>query len=139
MKNYDDIINLPHPASTKHPRMPVENRAAQFSPFAALSGYDAAIAETGRLTDERIALAESAMAALDMKLSMLADMAADHPEITIIYFQPDELKQGGAYVTVTGPVKRIDEVERVIVLMNDTRIPIADMLDIEGALFKDLQ
>lgn len=136
---YDDIIHLPHHTSTTHPRMSRENRAAQFSPFAALTGYDAAIAETGRLTNERVELAQGAAAALDAKLALLADMAADHPEVTVTYFRPDEKKQGGAHVAITGMVKRVDDVERTIFLASGEVIPITDILDIESALFKGLE
>lgn len=109
---YDDIIDLPRHVSTTRPQMSRENRAAQFSPFAALTGYDAAIRETARLTDEKIELGEGAVADLDMKLGMLADLIDDHPEIAMIYFRPDEKKSGGSYVTVAGALKKIDEYER---------------------------
>ena len=135
---YDDIIGLPHHVSATRPRMSLENRAAQFTPFKALTGYEDAIEETGRLTGRRIELAEGAIEALDMKLAMLADMMDDHPHIAVTYFRPDEKKQGGAYVTATGAVKRLDEVERVIVMMNGEKIALADVLDIEGELFEAL-
>lgn len=135
---YDDIIDLPHPVSARRPQMPRETRAAQFSPFAALTGYEDAIEETARLTDERIELAEGRVADLDIKLNILADRMVDHPSIAVTYFQPDEKKQGGAYLTAAGAVKKIDDVERVIVLMSGERIAIADILEIEGALFEDL-
>lgn len=135
---YDDIIHLPHHVSATRPRMSLENRAAQFTPFKALTGYEDAIEETGRLTGRRIELAEGAIEALDMKLAMLADMMDDHPQIAVTYFRPDEKKQGGAYVTATGAVKKIDEVERVIVMMNGEKIALADVLDIEGELFEAL-
>jgi len=135
---YDDIINLPHHVSATRPQMPSANRAAQFSPFAALTGYDAAIEETGRLTDERIELDEHTIDALNMKMSILADAISDHPKISVTYFRPDERKAGGAYVTVTGAVKKIDDYEGVIVLMNGKKIKIEDILDIECELFKDL-
>ncbi len=135
---YDDIINLPHHVSRTHPKMSSANRAAQFSPFAALTGYDAAIKETARLTDKRIELGENAMAALDMKLRMLADIIADHPEIAVTYFQSDKKKQGGAYVTDIGSLKKIDDYEGNIVLMSGKKISIEDILDIECELFKAL-
>lgn len=135
---YDDIINLPHHVSATRPRMSSENRAAQFSPFAALIGYDEAIKETARFTDERIELDESTIAALDMKLRMLADMIAEHPEIAVTYFQEDEKKEGGEYVTAIGAVKKIDDYKRIIVLMNGEKIKLKDILDIECDLFKSL-
>jgi len=127
---YDDIINLPHHVSATRPRMPIANRAAQFSPFAALTGYDAAIAETARLTDERKELSDDMLETLSMKLGMLEDVIADRPEVSVTYFQKDEKKEGGAYITVTGAVKKIDYYEGVIVLVNGKKINIRDILDI---------
>lgn len=132
---YDDIIHLPHPVSGTHPQMSSSHRAAQFSPFAALTGHDAAIRETARLTNQRIALDEDAKTALEMKLNMLQDMAADHPQVAITYFQPDDRKTGGSYVTATGAIKNIDTYERAIVLMDGLRIAIEDTLEIESELF----
>lgn len=136
MENYDDIINLPHHVSSTRPQMSMLDRAAQFSPFAALTGYDAAIKETGRLTDEKIELDEDTKAALDMKQSYLIEMIDEQPEITIIYFLPDARKAGGAYVTVTGNLKRFDEYERLLILTNGKKIPMDDIVDIECDLFK---
>ena len=133
---YDDIIHLPHHVSATRPHMSLENRAAQFTPFKALTGYDDAIEETGRLTGERIELADGAIDALDMKLAMLADLMDEHPHIAVTYFRPDEKKQGGAYVTATGAVKKIDEVERAIVMMNGEKIALADVLDIGSEIFE---
>lgn len=135
---YDDIINLPHHVSASRPQMSRENRAAQFSPFAALTGYDAAVKETARLTDERMELDEDAISVLDMKLSILTDRIAAHPEIIVTYFQEDERKTGGAYGTVTGAVKKIDSYERVVVLMSGEKIAIKDIYDIECEIFKAL-
>lgn len=95
MEKYREIIDLPHHVSKTRPQMPMSDRAAQFAPFAALTGYDAAIKETGRLTDERIELDEEALTALDMKYQLLMDALDDKPEVTITYFQPDERKAGG--------------------------------------------
>ncbi|MBS7306486.1 MAG: hypothetical protein KIG43_00190 [Eubacteriales bacterium] len=136
--NYDDIINLPHHVSSTRPQMSMLDRAAQFSPFAALTGYDAAIEETGRLTDEKIELDEDTKAALDMKQAYLIEMIDEQPEITIIYFLPDARKAGGAYVTVTGNLKRFDEYERLLILTNGKKIPMDDIADIESDLFKGL-
>lgn len=135
---YDDIIGLPHHISTKHPAMSRAKRAAQFMPFKALTGYDAAVIETARLTDSRIDLNEDAIAALDEKLRILADRAAEHPDITVTFFLPDEKKDGGAYISAAGVLKRINEYERIIVLMNGDRIAIGDVLDIESGVFRDL-
>lgn len=136
---YEDIINLPHHVSTTRPQMSMLDRAAQFSPFAALTGYDAAIKETGRLTDEKIELDEDTKAALDMKQTYLIEMIDEQPEITIIYFLPDARKAGGAYVTVTGNLKRFDEYERLLILTNGKKIPMDDILNIDGKMFTSLQ
>ncbi|MDR1542542.1 MAG: hypothetical protein LBU32_32115 [Clostridiales bacterium] len=139
MKNpYDDIINLPHHVSKTRPQMSRANRAAQFAPFAALTGYDAAVKETARLTDAKIELGESAIADLDVKLSMLTDMVADSPMLAVTHFRPDGKKDGGAYVTSVGTLKKIDDYERIIVLMTGEKIRIEDVLDIESELFENL-
>ena len=135
---YEDIINLPHHVSKTRPQMSMLDRAAQFSPFAALTGYDAAIKETGRLTDEKIELDEDTKAALDMKQAYLIEMIDEQPEITIIYILPDARKVGGAYVTVTGNLKRFDEYERLLILTNGKKIPMDDIADIESDLFKGM-
>lgn len=135
MENYDDIINLSHHVSSTRLQMSMLDRAAQFSPFAALTGYDAAIKETGRLTDEKIELDEDTKATLDMKQAYLIEMIDEQPEITIIYFLPDARKSGGAYVTVTGNLKRFDEYERLLILTNGKKIPMDDIADIECDLF----
>ena len=127
---YDEIINLPHHISKTRPQMPMSNRAAQFAPFAALTGYDSAIKETGRLTDERIELDEEALTALDRKYQLLMDTLDDAPEVTIIYFQPDERKAGGQYVSATGTVKKVDTFGRRILLQDGTRIPLDSVYDL---------
>jgi len=136
---YDDIINLPHHVSTTHPQMSSTNRAAQFSPFAALTGYDSAIKETARLTTERIELGESEIAVLDMKLRILEDSVEDRPEIAVTYYKPDEKKTGGAYITASGTLKKIDDAERTIIFTNRKTIAIPDILDIECELFGYLE
>lgn len=135
---YEDIINLPHHVSKTRPQMSMLDRAAQFSPFAALTGYDAAIKETGRLTDEKIELDEDRKAALDMKQAYLIEMIDEQPEISITYFLPDTKKSGGAYVTVTGNLKRFDEYERLLILMDGKKIPMDDIADIESDLFRGM-
>lgn len=136
---YEDIINLPHHVSKTRPQMPMSDRAAQFAPFAALTGYDAAIKETGRLTDDKIELDEEALTALDMKYQLLMDALDDAPEVTITYFQPDERKAGGKYVSAVGAVKKIDDFERRITMRDGTRIPTDDVLSIDGELFSSLE
>ena len=127
---YNEIINLPHHVSKTRPQMPMSDRAAQFAPFAALTGYDSAIKETGRLTDERIELDEEALTALDRKYQLLINALADAPEVTIIYFQPDERKAGGQYVSATGTVKKVDTFGRRILLQDGTRIPLDNIYDL---------
>ena len=127
---YDDIIALPHPEPRTHPRMSLHDRAAQFSPFAALTGHSAAIAETGRLTDSRITLDESEMARVDAELQRLQELLPSRPTVSITYFVPDERKAGGSYQTVTGTVRRIDTVNSVVLLTDRREVPIADIFDI---------
>lgn len=128
--NYDDIIALPHPEPRTHPRMSLHDRAAQFSPFAALTGHSAAIAETGRLTASRITLDESEIARVDAALQRLRELLPQAPAVSITYFVPDERKAGGSYQTVTGTARRIDTVNGVLLLTDRREIPIADIFDI---------
>ena len=136
---YNDIIDLPHHVSATRPRMSMIDRAAQFSPFAALTGYDAAIKETGRLTDERIELSEESHATLDRKQQLLMDNLADRPVVSVTYFVPDERKSGGAYVTVTGRVKKVDEFERLLILTDGTKIQLDEIQDLSGDFFRVLE
>lgn len=136
--SYEDIIHLPHHVSKKHPRMPAIDRAAQFSPFAALTGYDDAVEETARLTEERIELDDYQKDVLGHRLQMLADQLGEHPDIAITYFQPDERKTGGAYVTSVGMVKKVDEFSRVVVMTDGTRIPFDETIRIEGQMFESI-
>lgn len=131
---YDDIIHLQHPTSSKHPRMAALGRAAQFSPFAALTGYEGSIRETARLTDAKAELDKDKIAALDMKLRFLADHLSECPEVSITYFKPDSRKQGGAYQVITGMVKKIDAFEKTVLMAEGTLIPIADIFEISGSL-----
>ena len=140
MKNdYDDIINLPHHVSSTRPQMSMIDRAAQFSPFAALTGYDAAIKETGRLTDEKIELDEEALSNLNMKFQILFEKLDEQPDIAITYFKPDETKSGGAYLTTTDKIKKIDEYERIITTANGTKIPMDDVINLESVIFQFLE
>ena len=133
-KRYDDIIHLKNPTSSKHPRMEPLGRAAQFSPFAALTGFEGAIRETARLTDARIELDEDKVAVLDMKLRFLADHLAECPEVSITYFQADGKKKGGTYKQVTGTVKRIDAYKKTVMMTDTAIIPIEDIFEITGAI-----
>ena len=135
---YDDIINLPHPTSQRHPRMPIRDRAAIFSPFAALSGHGAAIAETARLTEQRIELDEDTRAELDRRQAVLLEHMDEQPEITITWFQPDERKDGGAYLTATGRLKKFRELERILLLTDGTEIPLQNVVALESGIFRTL-
>lgn len=129
-RNYDDIIDLPHPEPQIHPRMPLHDRAAQFSPFAALTGHSDAIAETGRLTDSRVILDEYEMARVDDALQRLQELLPQKPMATITYFVPDGRKAGGAYQTISGTVKRIDTVNGILLLTDQHMISITDIFDV---------
>lgn len=133
---YDDIINLPHHQSTKHVHMSVADRAAQFSPFAALTGHDAAIKETARLTDRRIDLDEYGKNVIDEKLRILREHMGEPPTVNITYFVPDSRKAGGAYEQKCGEVKRIDEYGRSVIFADGTVIFIEDILDMESESFR---
>ncbi|MBR4096001.1 MAG: hypothetical protein IKK42_01695 [Oscillospiraceae bacterium] len=130
---YDDIINLPHHVSATRPQMSMHDRAAQFSPFAALTGYDDAVEETARLTDEQYELSEDARNRLDEQLKLIADRIDEQPEIEITYFVPDEKKNGGAYFTFKGNLRRIDEYAMELVFTEGTRINLDYISDINVA------
>lgn len=131
---YDDIINLPHHVSGRHPQMSLYNRAAQFAPFAALSGHDDAIEETARLTDEQRELTQGESEELNRKLIYLLQRDENTP-VDILYFQPDSRKRGGSYRTVSGMIKRIEGIEGRIVLTDGTSIPLDAVSDIRGGIF----
>ena len=133
---YDDIIHLPHHVSTAYPHMTAIDRAAQFSPFAALTGYDDAIKETSRLTIEKVTLDEYMKDVLNSRLQIIAERIKEHPEIIITYFQPDAKKIGGTYITAAGRIKKIDKNKLVIVMTDNTAIPIDDIISISGQIFE---
>lgn len=135
MEKYKDIINLPHKQSSKRPHMSLLDRAAQFAPFAALVGYDDAIKETGRLTDERIEMSEENLAVLNAQYQILVDHLDEELEVTITYFVPDIYKTGGSYITKTGVVKKLDAYERLITMTDGTKILMDDVLTLEGDIF----
>lgn len=136
---YDDMLDLPHHVSSTHPQMPIANRAAQFSPFAALSGYDDQIRETARLTDGRIELSDEEKARLDRRLQMIQEQigtrpnpsASDAPTVSITFFRPDTRKAGGSYVTLSGTVKKIDTYGRRIVLYAENGISDGDSIAVD--------
>ena len=136
---YDEILSLPHHVSKTRPQMPMSDRAAQFAPFAALTGYDSAIEEAGRLTEGKIELGEEALNALNRRYRLLVDALGGEPEVEITYFRPDDRKKGGAYLTVTGIVRKIDEYARLITMRDGTRIPMDDVLRISGGIFSELE
>lgn len=131
---YDDIIDLPHHISRRHPQMSLYNRAAQFAPFAALSGHDDAIEETARLTEARRELTQGERDILNRKLNWLLQRD-DNPVIKITYFQPDKRKSGGRYCTVTGTLKKIDDIEGKLLLRDGTSISFSDISDMDGEVF----
>ena len=135
---YDEIMKLPHHVSRTRPQMPMSDRAAQFAPFAALTGYEDAVRETGRLTDDRIEPEESSLNVLNAKIQLLRENLAGAPEIAFTYFKLDERKSGGAYLTATGTVKQIDDCERLIVLQDGTKLPMDDIVDMDGDIFSIL-
>ena len=127
---YDDIIDRPRPVSKKHPPMPMSKRAAQFLPFAALTGFEGEIAEAARLTEAAPELGEDALAALDEQLALLRQRLPDQPEITLTRFIPDEKKAGGSYETVTGRVRRLDEAGRALILTDGTKVDLDAIVEL---------
>lgn len=132
---YEDMLELPHHISRERPQMAMEERAAQFSPFAALTGYGDAIRETGRLTERQLELEPDVKDRLNEKLRLLMELPSPRPEVSIVYFLPDEKKEGGSYVSVRGRVKKVDENSRQIVLENGGRIPLEAVMELDGDIF----
>ena len=132
---YDDIIHLPHHVSRNHPQMPMLDRAAQFAPFAALTGYEAAVGETARLTAERRELDAQEAEELNRRLVAIIARLPDRPEATIEYFVPDDRKAGGAFVSVTGRVRHISVPERTLVMEDGTVIPLDDVVSVASEIF----
>lgn len=135
---YADIIDLPHHEPKTRMRMPRSNRAASFSPFAALSGYDDAMKETARLTDRQIEIGEDTKIALNERLRIAMEQIENHPVITVTYFMADSRKNGGAYVKHTGVIKKIDECERKVIFRDQMVIPIDNIYEMDGEIFKNL-
>lgn len=128
---YDDMLYLPHPDPEKHPRMSPQDRAAQFSPFAALTGYHAVIQEAARRTEERRVLGEEAQERLERRLNFLLAHWEERPEVRLCYFKADERKAGGAYVTAEGVVEKLDVCERVLRMENGEQIPLDDLWELD--------
>lgn len=133
---YDDIIDLPHHVSGTHPQMSMSERAAQFSPFAALTGHKDAVKETARLTDEWVDLDENSREDLDRKMGLLKEHLKEYPEVDITYFQPDTKKTGGAYRLVSGTIKKIDMYEHTIVMEDGEILPMEYIIEIDSILFE---
>ena len=127
MNEYDDIINLPHHQSSKRQHMSNHQRAAQFAPFAALTGYDAAIDETARLTDQKLELSDEQADHLNAQIQRIIENITEKPQVEITYFVPDNHKSGGEYVTVTGYVRRVDDHNREIVFVDGMTVGIDDV------------
>ncbi len=137
MNKYDDIINLTRPNS-KHPHMTLEQRSAQFAPFAALTGYEGQIKETARLTDKKLELDEEAKSILDIKLQIVKERLNQHFNIEITFFVPDSKKDGGKYETINGIIKKIDEYHNKMIMMNDIHIDIDEIIDMQSDIFNEL-
>lgn len=135
---YEDIVDMPHHVSRKHPQPTMADRAARFAPFAAITGYEEMVLEEARVTDDRIEMDESSKAALNEKLNMILEFIDEQPEVSITYFEPDKRKAGGAYVTVTGTVKRIDEYEHLVIMTDGKKINIDEIYNLQSELFYSL-
>lgn len=133
--SYDDIINLPHHVSKKHPPMSLYARSAQFAPFAALTGYEDAVKETARETGDRIEIDDELKKILDEKIQIIIEQIKNKNELTFTYFLPDSAKDGGTYISVIGIVKKIDTYNQIIILEDKTQIPIDEIIDISGEIF----
>ena len=135
---YEDIVNLPRHISKVHPQATMADRAARFSPFAAISGYEDMVKEAARVTEERIDITDATKELLNEKLNMIVEFLDEEPEVTITYFEPDKKKDGGAYISITGTVKKIDEYERIVLMTDEKKIKIDEIYAIESDLFYSL-
>lgn len=135
---YNDIVNLPHYVSSKRKQMAMDNRAAQFAPFAALIGHDAAIAETARITSNRLDQSAEQLQELSRKLAYALSFA-DRPILSITFFKPDSRKSGGEYITVQGAIKKVEECFNLLTLTDNSEIPLDAISDIQGEIFNDLE
>lgn len=136
MNKYKDIINLPHHISKNHPRMTLENRAAQFAPFSALTGYAEKIKETARITDKQIELDEGLKSILNYKLNIIQENIKSKPQVIITYFIKDQRKSGGTYQTINIKIKKIDEINKIITDESNNKINIDNIIDIKSNIFK---
>ena len=133
MKDYSDIIDLARPRSSRPP-MPMRDRAAQFAPFAALTGHGAALAEVARMTDQRISLSDDEQDSLDRTVIFLREHIHEHPHIKVVYFVADALKEGGSYASVEGDVRTIDDIDGSLVFADGSKVPIADIYALEAGM-----
>lgn len=131
---YDDILELSYPRPSARRRMTNLERAAQFSPFAALTGYDAAVRETARLTDTKAEMTEDEKELLDAKLQLLAAHVEEEPTVSVVYFSPDKRKAGGAYLELVDRVVKIDVMDGEVSFAGGARIPVGDIRSIDGEL-----
>ena len=138
MENYKDIIHLSRPKS-KHPRMSLHQRSAQFAPFAALTGYEGQVKETARLTDKRIEIDEELKQILDMKIQIIKENLDNKPELEITYFIPDDKKDGGRYETIIDNISKIDNYNEKIIMQNEIKIDIKEIIDINSEIFKTIR
>ena len=138
LHRYDDIIHLNYPYKTSRKRMSLNMRGAQFAPFAALTGHDASVKETARLTDTRIELNEQQKVIVDMKLSYLSSIISQHPKINVVYFEEDLRKKGGTYLSKEGALKKIDEYTKRLIFEDQSYIYISDIYTIESDEFAHL-
>jgi len=138
IENYSDIIHLSRPKS-KHPRMSLHQRSAQFAPFAALTGYESQVKETARLTDKRIEIDEELKQILDMKIQVIKEKIASKPELEITYFIPDDKKDGGRYETIIDNISKIDNYNEKIIMQNGLKIEIKEVIDINSEIFKTIR
>lgn len=136
IEDYNDIINLPY-EGRKGGGLSMYQRAAQFAPFAALTGHDAAIRETARLTDSLVDLDDERCAQLNVRMMELRNHIGELPEVTVVFFRPDSRKSGGAYVSYFGKVRAIDDYEHLLIMHDNTRIPLASVFSIDGPMFDD--
>ena len=138
MENYNDIINLKRPVS-KHPKMSLYQRSAQFAPFAALTGYEGQVKETARLTDKKIELDEEVKVMLDMKIQVIQEMLSNNPELEITYFISDSKKKGGRYDTIIDSIKKIDNYKQQFIMKNGLIIDIKEIVNINSDIFKNIR
>lgn len=137
-EKYSDIFNMPHHVSQKHPQMSRLDRAAQFAPFAALTGHDDAIKETARLTDENVELDESAKLVINEKLRFVLELADKSCVVSVTYFVPDKVKQGGKFITKTGTLSRYDEYGHKLIFDDKSEIGVDSIIDISGSIIDDM-